>query len=285
MRGARALVVAALAALATSSSTAAPAAVVPRRVLLVGDSVATGMLWQPQAVAAMQKGLAVDWEVEICRTLTDPGCPFDGERPPSLVDVVALLHRVPPTVVVELGYNDPEETFAADVDIAMRALVRAGAQHVLWVTLHDVRAPYPELNELLERATARWPQLQLVDWNAAAYGHGEDWFQNDFVHLRKSGGIAMAHLVHGAVMEELDPLRITSAPPRLRAGRGYSFRLRAAGGTPPYRWRVESGRPPRGFHLLANGRVTAHPGRGDATFTLSVADADGVTATVPATIG
>jgi hypothetical protein len=281
--GLKALLVAALAALCVAGSS--PAGAQPH-VLIVGDSVATGMLWHPKAIAVMQRGLDVDWEVAVCRTLVDPGCPFEGDRPPSLLDLVHALGTVPPLVAVEVGYNDELPTFDQALDASMTALLDAGAQHVLWLTLHEAREPFPEINRLLERATARWPQLELVDWNAAADGHAADWFQNDFLHLNEVGGVAMAHLVHGAVMQHIDPLRITSAPLRLRAGRGYSLRLRAAGGTTPYRWRVDGGRPPRGFHLLANGRVTARVGSNrHVSFILSVTDADGVEATVPASAG
>ena len=249
-------------------------------VLLVGDSVATGMLWHEPAVVAMQQELAVDWQVEICRTLTGTSCPFDGRRPPTLVQLVQTLGHVPPIVVVEMGYNDPAGTFAASVDQAMTALVGSGATHVLWLTLHAVRAPYPALNDVLEAATARWPQLELVDWNTAAANRW-GWFQSDGVHLLEPGGIAMAHLVHAAVMRLVDPLHVAAPPPILRGGHRYSLRLRAAGGTPPYRWHVASGRPPRGFHLLASGRLTADlPRSAHASVTLAVTDADGVAAKV-----
>jgi hypothetical protein len=284
VRGFKALVVAAVAALCVAGSASSEAA--QPRIMIIGDSVATGMLWHPSAIAVMQRGLDVDWEVAVCRTLIDPGCPFEGGRPPSVLDLVHSLGTVPPLVVVEVGYNDELSTFDEALDESMTALLAAGAKQVLWLTLHEARGPFPQLNELLRNATARWPQLELVDWNSAAQGHDADWFQNDFLHLKEPGGIAMAHLVHGAVMERLDPLRITTAPLRLRAGRGYSLRLRAAGGTPPYRWRVDSGRPPRGFHLLADGRVTARLAAARrVTFKLSVSDADGVVATLLATAG
>jgi hypothetical protein len=280
----KALLVAALAALCVAGS--ASSADVQPRIMIIGDSVATGMRWHPPAVAVMTRGLDVDWEIAVCRTLIDPGCPYEGARPPSLLDVVQSLGAVPPLVVVELGYNDELSTFDQALDESMTALLAAGAKQVLWLTLHDVREPFPSLNQKLEHATARWPELELVDWNAAALGHAADWFQNDFLHLNETGGIAMAHLVHGAVMQHIDPLRITTAPLRLRTGRGYSLRLRASGGTPPYRWKVESGRPPRGFHLLANGRVSARVASArEDSFLLSVTDADGVVATLLATAG
>jgi lysophospholipase L1-like esterase len=265
-----------LAVLAVASASAGAAA--PPSVLVIGDSVATGMYWHDDAIAVMQENLGVDWDVAVCRTIDGTSCPFDGERAPTLVQAVAARGTVPPIVVVEVGYNDPAGTFAAEVDKAMSALTAAGATHVLWLTMRESRAPYPTLNALLDKAAARWPQLELVDWNAVSESH-PSWFQTDDVHLTAEGGIAMAHLAHGAVMQVLDPLRVSSTPLRLKARRAYAMKLRAEGGTPPYRWRVASGRPPRGFHLLANGTLVmtgASPAQ--ATLTLAVTDADGTAA-------
>jgi hypothetical protein len=246
-------------------------------VLIIGDSIATGMLWHPAAVAVMQNHLGVDWQVAICRTLTSPSCPFEGERPPALVDLVTTLGRIPPIVVVEMGYNDPEPTFAASVDAAMSSLLAAGAQHVLWLTLRAARDPYPILDVQLKQAVSRWPQLELVDWDRAASGQ-YGWFQSDGVHLIEPGGVAMAHLVHGAVVAKFDPLHI-DRPPSLHSGHNYDLDLHAVGGTPPYVWSVASGRPPRGFHLLADGHFDARlPTSAHAEFEITVRDADGATA-------
>jgi hypothetical protein len=248
------------------------------RVLIIGDSIATGMLWHPAAVTVMERHLSVEWQVAVCRTLIRPSCPFEGERPPALVDLVATMGRVPPVVVVEMGYNDPERTFAASVDAAMSSLLAAGAKHVLWLTLRAARDPYSPLDALLEQAVSRWPQLELIDWDRAASGQ-YGWFQSDGVHLTELGGVAMAHLVHAAVMVQVDPLQI-DRPPRFQPGHDYNdVRLHAVGGTPPYVWSVASGRPPRGFHLLADGRVDARlPTSADADFEITARDADGVTA-------
>lgn len=258
---------------AASSAVAAT----PPTVLVIGDSVATGMYWHDDAIAVMQQNLGVYWDVAICRTIDGTSCPFDGERAPTLIQAVAARGTVPPTVVVEVGYNDPLDTFATEVDHAMSALTTAGATHVLWLTMRESRAPYPALNALLEKATARWPQLELVDWNDASAAH-PSWFQTDFVHLTPEGGLAMAHLAHAAVMQVVDPLRVRPTPLRLQGGRTYATKLRAQGGTPPYRWRVASGRPPRGFHLLADGTLVAGATQLPATLMLAVTDADGASA-------
>src|SRR4051794_6717497 len=202
---------------------ASAVAATPPTVLLIGDSVSTGMYWHNDAIAVMQQRLGVYWDIAVCRTIDGTSCPFDGERAPTLIQAVAARGTVPPTVVVEVGYNDPAATFGTEVDHAMSTLVAAGATHVLWLTMRESRAPYPTLNAMLQKAIGRWPQLELVDWNAASESH-PSWFQTDDVHLTAEGGVAMAHLTHGAVMQVVDPLRVRPTPLRLQAGRAYTVK-------------------------------------------------------------
>jgi len=257
-------------------SLASAEAATPPSVLVIGDSVATGMLWNRDAIAVMQKGLDVSWDVAVCRTIGGTSCPFDGTRAPTLLQAVASRRVVPPTVVVVVGYNDPAPTFSSEVDAAMSALSAAGAKNVIWLTLRESRPPYPTLNPLLEEAQERWPQLVLVDWNAASQSN-PSWFQNDFVHLTRLGGLAMAHLAHGAVVRIFDPLHVLETPLWMEKSRPHTMHLQAAGGTPPYSWRVAGGRPPPGFHLLADGTLTTDAGKA-ASVLVTVTDADGSTA-------
>lgn len=265
--------------LAVPAATAGGAQNAPPGFLLIGDSVSTGMLWHRQAVAVLQKNLAVDWQVAVCRTLTGVSCPFDGERAETALELIVAMPSVPPIVVVEMGYNDPAGTFATAVDQTVSKLVAKGAKHVLWLTLRASRAPYPQLDTVLTRAVARYPQLELVDWNT--YSASQiPWFQNDFVHLTAAGGVAMAHLVHASVVALIAPLHVQpTALPALRPGRMYRTHLRAIGGTGPYRWSVGSGRPPRGIHLLADGVLYGRPvGSAAMDFLARITDADGVKA-------
>lgn len=265
---------AAAAAAAAGTRTAQPA---DPRVLLIGDSISTGMLWYPQAVSIVQKNLAFTWQVAVCRTLTGESCPFLGARSETALELIASLPSVPPWVVVEMGYNDPLDTFSSAVDQTISALLAKGAKHVLWLTLRAAREPYPELDQILTAAAATHPQLELVDWNDYAASQ-PGWFQNDGVHLTYLGGIAMAHLVHGSLYELIAPLRVhLSILPSLYPRHRYRAKLRATGGTPPYSWAVGSGEPPRGLRLLANGVVTGTPvGTGPLDFVARVTDADGV---------
>lgn len=249
-------------------------------VLVIGDSVGTGITWHTDAVNVAEQGLHVDWEVAVCRRLIGVSCvdATTGEQPPTALDLIDSMASVPQTVVVEMGYNDYEDTFARAVDETMQALVARGATHVLWLTLHTFLQPYPALNLLLGDAAGRWPQLELVNWDAWALGHAADWFQDDGTHLLDKGGVAMAHLIHGSVVDLFSPLRELSANlPPLHRWQPYAALLHAAGGTPPYRFKVESGAPPRGIHLLADGRIYGEPrSKAALRFSVRLTDADGM---------
>ncbi len=228
-------------------------------VLLIGDSIATGMLWYPPAVTVVQRNLAFEWQVAVCRTLTGESCPFLGARAPTALDLIDSRPSVPPWVVLEMGYNDAPDTFASAVDQTISALLAKGAKHILWLTLRAARDPYPELNETLAEAAAAHPQVELVDWNAYSTGRTA-WFQNDGVHLTSAGGVAMAHLVHGSLFEQISPLHLpTPVLPALEPHHRYRAQLRARGGTPPYRWTIVGGDPPRGLRLSTNGALTGRP--------------------------
>jgi hypothetical protein len=275
MRARVGLSLAVIATFAALAGAGAPAAASGApQVLLIGDSVATGMLWHADAVAVLQHGLGVEWQVAVCRRLTGLSCPFQGETPPNLVDLVSQLGSVPPIVVVEMGYNDYEKTFAPSVGQAIQTLVAHGAQHILWLTLREVRHPYVHMNRVLAAAAEKHPAMTLVDWNVYSRNHPE-WFQDDGEHLLDGGGVAMATLIHLAIDEVAYPLEIARVPGPARIGVPYSVQLSASGGMPPYRWRL-LGAPPRGLHLLAGGRLYGTPTHvGRAVVTLSVADIEG----------
>ena len=217
VRGA-ALVAVGVLALACGSTSRAVTVGAPQ-VTVIGDSVATAITRYPDVQAIVDRGLRVDWQVAICRTVAGQSCPFQGTRPPTLVDLVPALPAVAPVVVVELGYNDPDWAFAGSVDAAVRAHVARGAQHILWLTLHSARGPYPELNDDLYAAAKRWPQLRLVDWDAVSADHPE-WFQLDAIHLDKRGGRALAQLIRRAAA----PYVVLPAAVQLRAEEAYGPR-------------------------------------------------------------
>lgn len=272
--------VAALAAAAALTSAGAAQPAQPA-ITIIGDSVATGMLWHNDAIAVMQQGLDVDWQVAVCRRLEGVSCPFEGAQVPTFVDLVhALGSNIAPVVVVEMGYNDFEQTFAQSIDDAVHALLAAGVKHILWLTLREVRHPYVDMNDMLAASARRYPQLTLVDWNMYSRSHPE-WFQNDGEHLIDAGGVAMATLVHAAVLKALVPVVVASKRlPVARVGHPYRAQLVASGGTAPYRWDVAHGALPKGLRLTSAGRIVGVPKRpARVAVAVHVADATGEAAT------
>jgi hypothetical protein len=268
--------VGAITAGAFASPSSAGSGDVPK-VTIIGDSVMTGVLWHPDATAVMEDGLEVDWEVGVCRRLEGVSCPYEGKQVPTAVDLVPLLgSNLAQTVVVEMGYNDFERTFAQSVDDTIRDLLDAGVRHILWLNLRAVRHPYLDMNDVLSAADSEYPELTLIDWNTYSRSHPE-WFQNDGEHLLAAGGVAMATLVHAAVLKALTPLSVAARRlPAGHVGRGYAAKLGASGGTSPYRWRLASGRLPKGLRLTAAGRIAGVPKRrAHLVFNVSVADALG----------
>lgn len=248
-------------------------------VTVIADSVLTAVEANPAHLAALGRGFRLTLDVGICRRVSGTSCPHGESRVPTVVDVVRQLGpAIGPTVVVEVGYNDPADTFAASVEEAIRAMLDAGARHILWLTLSERRQQYIAMNDVLRTAAAHHPEVVIVDWNAASIDH-PSWFQADDVHLEYEGAAGLAAALHAALDELVPPLVVeTSRLARGRVGLPYAARLVATGGAPPSAWRVGSGTLPRGLHLLADGRVIGLPRRASSGLVLFlVTDARGVT--------
>jgi hypothetical protein len=171
-----------------------------------------------------------------------------------------LGSQLGPTVVVEVGYNDPPDTFRQNVEASIAALLGAGVQRILWVNLHEWRPQYTQMNRDLDEAARRHPEVTLFDWRTYSINKWS-WFQGDGVHLTYEGAMAMAGFLHGSIEEALSPLVLTSgALPGGAVGHPYDVQLRATGGIPPYRF-SESGVRLNGLRLLANGRLSGTPTR------------------------
>jgi hypothetical protein len=248
------------------------------RVAVIGDSVFTAVMWNPAPRAIVQQGLDLEWEVAVCRRLTGESCPFEGGEAPNLVQLVSQLGTtLAPTVVVEMGYNDPQESFEQGLEEAVDSLLHAGVRHILWLTLRESRQSFVDMNKTLFVVAQKHPEMTLVDWNAASRDHPE-WFQNDGVHLLYDGAVGLATTVHDAISEALIPpptVRSTRLP-TARVGKRYAVRLPVAGGIAPVKWSIASGTLPKGLRLRADGQIWGTPkvpGRG--RFVIRVTDARG----------
>ena len=94
--------------------------------------------------------------------------------------------------IVELGYNDSPSSLGPEIDQMMNALVAKGVRTVAWVNMSERRqsngqSTYAASNAALSAARSRWPQLVVLDWNAASSGPDRDRWYADGVHLSSTG--------------------------------------------------------------------------------------------------
>jgi Putative Ig domain len=273
-----------LGAVAVGATAAARVQTKAQQVTLIGDSVADAIVGTSTAVAEARREVSLNLQVAPCRRIAGDSCPYNGVRPPNVIDLVQSLGpALGPNVVIAVGYNDHEDTFAQDLQSALTALEGAGAKHIFWLTLRAARHPYLTMNAALEAAAANHPDLTLVDWNVYSRSH-PDWFQNDGIHLDDAGAQAMATLIHKALLAggvAAPDVRVqTSRLPVATHGAAYSARLVGAAGIAPYRWSLLE-RAPAGLHLEANGVVRGRPlvGAGAYTFNIRITDATATSTT------
>jgi hypothetical protein len=287
--GAAMLVVVAL-ALAGTAQARSSAGV---RVTVFGDSAATAMAYDPDAKRTLGRGIDLRLEVAACRRVGDTSCPYDGVRPPNVIERATQLGReLGPVVVVIVGYNDYEANYAENIEQALAVFRAAGVDRVLWVTLRESRQSYANMNDVIRAAARKHPEMAVLDWNALARGN-PDWLQPDGIHLTAAGAEGMATLVNGTLVDlgvaptppVPPPSRrvlaiVSRALPVGRRGRAYAASLRAVGGIAPYRWRKTGGSLAPGLRLLASGRVTGTPlRRGTFVVRARVLDRTGVART------
>ena len=141
MKGVIALALAALVSLAVVTSSPARARST-QHVTLIGDSVADAIAEDTAAIAILGQGIDLDLQVAPCRRVDGDGCPYQGVRPPSVVQLVQSLGaKIGPYVVVSVGYNDFDDRYAGNVENALQALDAAGVKHVWWLTLRAAHHP------------------------------------------------------------------------------------------------------------------------------------------------
>jgi hypothetical protein len=197
----RRLVVSAL-ALALCCGLASAAAVAKRplqHVTIFGDSVIAALNWDPLARQVLERGNRLTLDLSPCGRLTLPGC--ITPPPPSVFkEVERLGHRIGPTAVVLVGYNDDPHVYAAGIGKVLKAMHRRGVTHVLWLTLRGVYEQYRLINEVIHGASARFRWMTVLDWNAYSRNH-PSWFATDGIHLSAPGGVQLAIYIHRALKQ------------------------------------------------------------------------------------
>jgi hypothetical protein len=193
------LVALTLAALASTAAAATTPGSRPR-VTVIGDSVVTSMMYTQQARTLLGQNVDLRFLAAVCRRLVQASCWYKGTRPLTALDVIRSTgSSLGSTVVVESGYNEYVDEYPSDLDTIMRALDAAGVQTVLWLTLREQRTSYATMNTQIRAAADRWPNLVVVDWNAAS--RNRPWFTDDGLHLLYDGTIGMARLLRPYVVK------------------------------------------------------------------------------------
>jgi len=244
-----------------------------QHVTLIGDSVADAIPEMAVPAMTVKQGVDLDFEVAPCRRVEGDGCPADGVRPPSVVQLAKSMgSKLGPNVVVSVGYNDFEDRYPQNIEDALDALKAAGVKHVWWLTLRAAHHGYVNMNDNIEAAAAQHPELRVIDWNVYSRSH-PDWFQSDGLHLLDEGANEMATLIHKSLLDDGIALKpeeiVTTTLPVARRGKTYAAKLRATLGLAPYRWSLLA-RAPQGLHLEPDGRIIGNPRAKPGVYVLNV---------------
>ena len=165
-----------------------------QHVTIFSDSSGASLDWDSTAKRIVEHGNRVLFELHPCGRLVQPGC--ISPPPPSVLSVVrALGHRIGPTAIVFVGYNDSPSIYRAGIPTVMRAMRNHGVKHVLWLTLRAVSSQYVDINHAIYAAKKRWSMMRVLDWNRYSANHSS-WFSGDGIHMSGAGAIGFATYVH-----------------------------------------------------------------------------------------
>jgi hypothetical protein len=170
------------------------------RVSLIGDSIAASFDYVPSARRYLGRGIDLHSDAAVCRRLVAASCAFQGIQPATALDIIrSRSSTLGSVVVVNVGYNDWAAVY--DVDKVMRALEAARVRTVVWVTLRETTSNYARNNAAIRRATRRWQNLVVADWDA--YSRGKPWFISDGLHLTPAGAKGLSRMLRPIVLAGL----------------------------------------------------------------------------------
>jgi peptidoglycan hydrolase-like protein with peptidoglycan-binding domain len=193
------------------------------KLALVGDSTLAAVRWSNQYEPLRSYNYVFD--AESCRRTIGFSCyGRDGYAPPNGLSALRnLAGQFDGPLVVMLGYNDYQSTFASAVDQLMSEARRQGVKHVVWLTMrtHTVTysaptwgtnaAAYLQMNQTLVAKAQQYPELYVADW-ATYSASSPEWVYTDGIHLTVAGAAAVMAFIKAEVDAAL------AAAPRDGAG-------------------------------------------------------------------
>jgi hypothetical protein len=170
-----------------------------QHVTLFSDSSGAALAWDSTAKRIVEHGNRVLFELHPCGRLVQPGC--ISPPPPSVLSLVRELgHRLGPTVVVFVGYNDDPATYRNGMPSVLRAMRNHGVKHVVWLTLRSVYKQYVDINHAIYATAQKWPIMTVLDWNHYAAPHAS-WFGGDGIHMSGTGAVEFATWLHRSLKQ------------------------------------------------------------------------------------
>jgi hypothetical protein len=177
--------------------------------LFIGDSVGESITSTFASVVTPAYP-TMNYQALSNRCLVGPSCVAAAVGPPDAPAIINALtpEQYPSVAIIQLGYNDDPNTFQSDVDQVVNALNARGVQRIVFINLSTRRTSrdYALSNAILVNATTSYPNVTLLDWNAASSAPSQDrWFIDD-VHLTATGRSEFTLFIRN----QLDALRAQS---------------------------------------------------------------------------
>ena len=174
--------------------------------LFIGDSVGESMKAEFNAVVTPAYP-TMNYQALSNRCMVGPSCVAAAIGLPDAPAIINSLtpEQYPNIAIIQLGYNDDPTTLQSDVDQVVNALNARGVQRVVFINLstRSTSRNYGLSNATLANAANSYPNVSVLDWNAASSAPTQGrWFRDD-IHLTNTGRAQFALFIRN----QLDALR------------------------------------------------------------------------------
>lgn len=163
-----------------------PAATLPNMpdITLIGDSIMQGAA--PMIEDVLGQSIFIDATRK--RRMEDM---------PALIETLAEDGHLGSVVIIHLGSNRPFE--ASIFDQVIESLLAHQVERIIFINVHRPIGWEYYVNKQFAEGIARWPQAELIDWDAIAHTR-QEWFIEDQTHLSYAG--SRAYII--AIQEKLE---------------------------------------------------------------------------------